>query len=84
MTIGFICNKIYSKHQQQNNNKTLKEIFTKDIALKQTEIHLFSIYSARFRKILIDCPRIWICLDRKLHSQRKLLSLAAFKKPFQQ
>lgn len=59
MTIGFIRNKIYSKHQQQNNNKSLKVIFTKDIALKQTEIHLFSIYSARFRKILIDCPRIW-------------------------
>lgn len=61
MTTGFIGTKIYSKHQQQNNkNKTLKEIFTKDRTLKQTEIRVFSMYSARFCKILTGCPHIWI------------------------
>lgn len=60
MTTGFIGNKIYSKRQQQNNNNTtLKEIFTKDRTLKQTEIRVFSMYSARFCKILTDCPHIW-------------------------
>lgn len=49
MTTGFIGNKIYSKHKQQNNkNTTLMEIFTKDRTLKQTEIGVFSMYSARF------------------------------------